>query len=199
MKMDFSNVFKFFSAISPLLLGSLLVLASILNQDIKGVIYLAGVLLASVLNIFIMNLIKSPAIPGRSITCDMVEMPFMANNYNSPAFNSMFIAFTIAYLCIPMFFNDEMNYVLLVTLLGIFALDAVTKLRGSCTTATGILFGAVLGFIFGSGWFTLLHFSGSDSLLYFSELLSNKTVCTRPEKQMFKCNVYKNGELIKQL
>lgn len=199
MKMDFSNVFKLIAAMSPILLGSLLIMASILNQDVKGIIYLAGVLLASVINIFVMNLIKSPALPDRSITCDIMEAPFMANNYNSPAFNSMFIAFTIAYLTIPMYFNDEMNYSLLVTLLAIFAVDAITKLGGKCTTVTGIVFGALSGLIFGSAWFTLFHATGNDNLLYFNELLSNKTVCSRPEKQTFKCNVYKNGELISQL
>ena len=56
MKMDFSNIFKLIAAMSPILLGSLLILASILNQDVKGIIYLAGVLLASVINIFVMNL-----------------------------------------------------------------------------------------------------------------------------------------------
>ena len=199
MKMDFSNVFKLISALSPLLLGTLLMMASVINQDVKGIIYLAGVLLSSVMNIFVMNLIKSPSFPDRSITCDMIESPFMANNYNSPAFNSMFIAFTIAYLTIPMYFNEEMNYSLLITLLSIFAIDALTKLTGKCTTATGILFGALLGFIFGAGWFTVFHATGNDNLLYFNELLSNKTVCKRPEKQTFKCNVYKNGELISQL
>tara|TARA_B110000285_G_scaffold201066_1_gene235420 strand:- start:6748 stop:7353 length:606 start_codon:yes stop_codon:yes gene_type:complete len=199
MKMDFSNVFKLVSALSPLLLGSILMMASIFNQNIKGIIYLAGVLLACVANIFIMNLIKSPSEPDRSITCDIIEAPFIANNYNSPAFNSMFIAFTIAYLTIPMYYNDEMNYALLVTMLVIFAVDAVTKLRGKCTTATGVLFGGLIGIIFGAGWFTLFHATGNDNLLYFNELLSNKTVCTRPNKQQFKCSVYKDGQLISQL
>ena len=73
MKMDFSNVFKLISALSPLLLGTLLMMASVINQDVKGIIYLAGVLLSSVMNIFVMNLIKSPSLPDRSITCDMIS------------------------------------------------------------------------------------------------------------------------------
>ena len=35
MKMDFSNIFKLIAAMSPILLGSLLILASILNQDVR--------------------------------------------------------------------------------------------------------------------------------------------------------------------
>lgn len=199
MKMSFSNLFKFIATISPLLLGTLLVLASIINQDIKGIIYLAGVLISSVLNIFIMNLVKSPAIPDRSVTCDLVEIPFMVNNYNSPAFNSMFIAFTIAYIGIPMYYNNEMNYVLLILMLSLFSMDAVTKLGSKCTTATGIFLGLVIGLIFGAGWFTLLHSTGNDDLLYFNEILSNKSVCKMPSSQQFKCSVYKNGELISEL
>ena len=42
----FSNIFKIFSAISPLLLGFFLVMSSLFNKNIKGLVYLSGVLLA---------------------------------------------------------------------------------------------------------------------------------------------------------
>jgi uncharacterized membrane protein YukC len=32
--------------------------------------------------------------------------------------------------------------------------------------------------------------------LFFNQISSNKEICTMPSKQTFKCNVYKNGELI---
>ena len=105
-----ANLFRLFSAISPLLLSFFLVLSSLFNQDLKGLVYLAGVLISSFINIFLMNLVGSKRdINSESYTCDMFDISSGA--YNSPAPTSLFIAFTIAYLLLPMKYNDNMNYI----------------------------------------------------------------------------------------
>lgn len=191
----FSNMFKIFSAISPLLLGFFLVMSSLFNQNIKGLIYLAGVLLASVINIFLMNLFQSKRNPDESYTCDIFSLnPYLP--FNNPAPTSLFIAFTLAYLILPMVFNNQLNYVIITFLLLLFVIDAFTKVQKKCTSAGGTLMGGLVGLLLGGAWYMLLHEAGYDSLLYFDELLSNKVACSRPSKQSFKCSVYKGGELI---
>jgi uncharacterized BrkB/YihY/UPF0761 family membrane protein len=170
-------------------------MSSLFNQNLKGLVYLAGVLIASVINIFLMNQIKSPILPGASLTCDFVELPYKIN-YNSPAPTCLFIAFTIAYLVLPMHYNGQMNYVVLSALLGLLALDAINKVRNQCTTNAGTILGSLVGLVLGAVWYTLFHLSGYDSLLYFNELASDKVMCSKPSKQTFKCNVYKGGNLI---
>jgi hypothetical protein len=195
IQLTFSNILQLFSAISPLLLGFFLVMSSLFNQDIKGLVYLGGVLLASVINIFLMNMIASKKSPNAAMSCDLISLPILTQ-YNSPAPSSLFIAFTIAYLILPMKYNNQMNYVVLASLLCLYGLDTVTKIQNDCTTFPGSLFGGLVGLIFGAIWFSLFHHSGYDSLLYFDELMSNKVTCSRPSKQTFKCSVYKNGQLI---
>jgi len=196
MKLTITNFLQFFSGIAPLLLGFFLIMISLFNQDIKGIIYLAGVLIACVINVFFQNLIKSERSSDESPICNLIDLPFGINQFNSPALSSLFIAFTIAYLVLPMNFNGNMNYVILAALLSLFALDGVTKVFNKCTTIGGVFLGALTGFLLGAGWYTLFHVSGYDSLLYFDELKSNNVVCKRPSKQTFKCSVYKNGQLI---
>lgn len=195
IQLTFSNIMQLFSAISPLLLGFFLVMASLFNQDIKGLVYLGGVLLASIINIFLMNQIGSKRNPNESMSCNIVDIPYLTM-YNSPAPSSLFIAFTIAYLILPMKYNNQMNYVVLASLLCLYGLDAVTKIMNKCTTTGGSILGGLVGFILGASWFSVFHYSGYDSLLYFDELTSNKVTCSRPSKQTFKCSVYKNGQLI---
>ena len=191
----FSNMFKLFSAISPLLLGFFLVMSSLFNQNIKGLVYLAGVLMASVINIFLMNLFEIKRDPDESYTCDIFSLnPYIP--YNNPAPTSLFIAFTIAYLILPMIFNNQLNYIIITFLLLLFIIDAFTKVQKKCTSGSGTLIGGLVGLLLGGTWYLLLHDSGYDSLLYFDELLSNKVACSRPSKQNFKCSVYKGGELI---
>jgi hypothetical protein len=186
---------QLFSAMSPLLLGFFLVMSSLFNQNLKGIIYLAGVLIASVINIFLMNQIGSKVDPDASLSCDLIKLPFLSE-FNSPAPTSLFIAFTIAYLVLPMYYNNQVNYVVLSALLCLLALDAVTKISNKCTSSGGSILGTLIGFVLGATWYTLFHQSGFDSLLYFDELQSNKVVCARPSKQTFKCNVFKGGNLI---
>ena len=190
-----SNIMRLASLLAPVLLVFFFVMLSMLNQDFKGLVYVAGVLLATALNIPLMNMLKSPVSPDASLTCNLVEVPFLTN-YNSPAVSSLIIAFTFAYLYLPMRANDQMNYAIVAALVSLFALDAVTRITGKCTTVAGTVLGALVGTFFGVCWYTVFHAAGADYLLYFDELDSNNVVCARPSKQTFKCSVYKNGQLI---
>jgi hypothetical protein len=199
MKLTFTNIFQFLSGISPFLLGFFLVMSSVFNQNVKGIIYLAGVILASMINILLMNLIGQKSFPQESLSCNLIDLPFGSSMYNSPALTSVFIGFTIAYLFLPMNHHNEMNYILLISLFALFVIDGVTKVINYCTNVSGIVLGGLIGGLLGSVWYSIFHISGNDSLLFFDEMISNKVVCKKPSKQKFKCSVYKNGELVKIL
>jgi len=197
IKLTLSNMMQLASALAPVLLGFFLVMLSILNQNVKGLIYLAGALLATVLNMFVMNTMGSRMdITKASPVCNLIELPYLME-YNSPNPSSMFIAFTFAYLFLPMKYNNLMNYPIIAALLSIFGMDAVTKVTQSCTTIAGAVLGGLVGFLFGSAWYAVFHSVGADDLLYFDEMESNAVVCKRPSKQTFKCAAYKNGKLVK--
>ena len=71
-----SNLFKFLSMMTPLLLVIFLGMNSLINQDLKVFIYLMGILMASGITILIMNLIKSPREADASPFCDILSLPF---------------------------------------------------------------------------------------------------------------------------
>lgn len=198
-----TNVFKFLSLMTPFLLGFFLVLTSVINQDIKGIIYLLGTMLASVINIFFMNLIKSERSPEASPFCNIFTFPFSNTSnteerYESPSMTSMFIAFTIAYICLPMSYNSphSINFVLIITLVILFIIDVITQTNQKCNSYGSSFLGTLVGFILGAGWYGLLKNAGYNSLLYYSDFMSNKAVCKRPKKEYFKCDVFKNGTLL---
>lgn len=196
MQLNFSNLLQFFAAISPILLAFCLVMLSIFNSDIKGMVYLGGVLIASLINLFIMNTLKVKSQTLIPPSCNLVEFPFNLNEYVSPAFNSMFIAFTLAYLYLPMQYISGINYPVLIFITGLLVLDAGTKIIGGCTTFSGVALGGLVGFVLGIVWFILFYSTGHEDLLFFNVEPSNNVICSRPRKQTFKCRLYKNGELI---
>lgn len=199
MELTFTNLFQFISVISPFLLGFFFIMTSIFNQDIKAFVYLGGLLLATIVNVFLMNIIKQETQDNKKPICDLINMPFGMSFYNAPALNSMYIAFTMAYLFLPMFANNEINYGLISFIFILFIIDAVNKVMNYCTNYIGVITGLFVGLLMGSVWYTIFKSSGNSNLLYFEEVSSNKVYCSKPKKQTFKCSVYKNGELIKTL
>ena len=196
MQLNFSNMLKFFAAISPILLAFCLVMLSIFNSDIKGMVYLGGVLIASLINLFILNTLKVKSQTLIPPSCNLIDFPFNLNEYVSPAFNSMFIAFTLAYLYLPMQYISGINFPVLMFITGLLVLDGGTKIMGGCTTFSGVALGSLVGFVLGIIWFVLFYSTGHEDLLFFNVESSNNVICSRPKQQTFKCRLYKNGELI---
>ncbi len=192
--LTFTNLFRLTAALSPLLVGFFMIMLSVLNQNLKGIVYLAGALLAMTINIPIQNLVRSqPLNPdNQPLTCQLISPSFLST-YNSPSMSSLFLAFTFAYLLMPMRFNNQMNYGVVSVLMLLIILDGSVRVQIGCVPVSGVLLGCVLGFIFGLLWYSVLAEAGATNLLYYNEMESDAVRCSRPSKQTFKCKVYKKG------
>ena len=199
LNLSFSNLFQVISAILPFLLTFYLIMSSVINSDMKGVIYLIGVIAAVFISGMFASMIDSRRSQFAPVFCNMFDIPGYGSHYSIPSLNSVVLGFTTAYLTIPMHYTDQTNPFLIGILILFMLMDGITRVVWLCTTTAGVVFGVVLGYILGATYFSLLHGAGADNLLYFSEVVSNKTVCSRPKKQKFKCSVYKNGELVQNL
>ena len=92
--------------------------------------------------------------------------------------------------------SNIMNFGVIATIFLI--LGAADQLQNSylkCTDLFGIFIGLVLGAAFGMIWYIFISTTG-PGLLYFEEYVSNKVACSVPKKQDFKCQLYKDGELV---
>jgi len=99
-----------------------------------------------------------------------------------------------------MFINNSVNFSLFSTLLIYFFYDIFIKWYKKCIVNTGDLLLNLLGGLVSSILIvSLMYLGGSSKYLFFNEIQSNKEVCTMPSKQTFKCQVYKNGELVGNL
>jgi hypothetical protein len=190
-----SNIIQFISFIAPTFLIFFMFLNSMFNQNLKGLVYIAGILLSSFTNIVLMNIVRSERDEGEAFSCSLFDIPFVSK-FNSPYPTTLIIAFTIAYLVMPMTYNNNMNYGVLAFLLCLLFLDMLTKVQNKCTTYPGAALGALVGALMGLFWYGIFNATGYGSLLYFDELRSDNVMCSKPSKQTFKCHVYKNGELI---
>ena len=188
MDPTFNNIFKIITLISPFFIVLLLVTISIINSDIKGFVYLCGVIL-----LFFICFIFQSGMPFNQQTA--LCAIWNVGPFRYPSFISALYTYTIVYLFYPMVTNEVYNFPLLIILLIIYISDIIIRcLKMACTNLIGVMVGSVVGIVFAVLYILLL--SNNKDLLYYNDLLSSKLACSVPSKQKFKCSVYNNGQLL---
>ena len=64
--------------------------------------------------------------------------------------------------------------------------DSLWNLKNNCFKSTGIFLSITCGFLTGLLWASIIDYIKQPKLQYFN-VGSDKTVCNRPSKQLFKC------------
>jgi hypothetical protein len=187
------NIVVFLSFYSPIILAISVLGMSFVFQNFKGFIYLGFLLGCCVVREYIYKMSGSnPIINDRTI-CTSIQY----SKYGNPTFSAFVFAFTIMYLCLPMFTNDAVNFWVFTVMLIYFFLDMFIKMYKGCIVKMGDLFlNVLLGLSSSALLVSLMYAGGSSKYLFFNEISSNKEMCSQPKKQTFKCNVFRDGTLV---
>jgi hypothetical protein len=187
------NMIVFCSFYSPVILAILVTSMSILFQNFKGFIYLGYLIAVCIVRNYIYKMGGATPSMNDGTICTAVQY----SPYGNPSFSSFVFSFTIIYLLYPMFVNGSINFWIVSSILVYFFIDIFIKLNKNCKITFGSLFLNILaGMTSAIVIVVLMYTGGSSKYLFFNETQSNKDVCSMPTNQTFKCNVYKNGELI---
>jgi len=187
----FDNLFKLMTLISPFFIVSLLVTISIINSDVKGFVYLGGVVFLFALSLLFSKAVNSNELEG---TCAFWNVGL----FKTPSFISALYVYTIIYLLYPMMLNNVFNFPLITLLISIYIFDTIVRsFKMGCTNLIHVALGSLLGLCFTI--FFILLLSNNKELLYYNDMLSSKVACSVPSKQKFKCSVYNNGQLIQTI
>lgn len=185
------------SSLAPLLLTASVVSLSFLFQNFKGFIFLGFLLAAAFLREFLLSQTGQPPAVSAAAICNAVQFSV----YGNTTFSLFVFAFTLMYLCLPMFIGGSVNWFVFAGLLVYLGVDMGVKTAQQCITwskqgAMGVLGDVLMGFGLSAMIVSAMYAGGSQQYLFFNETSSNKEVCSMPKKQTFKCQVYKNGELV---
>lgn len=195
LNINSENILKLISLLSPILVVFFIVMSSLFNENIKGIVYLSGLCITMLINHFLMFQVGSKIQDENpEKICNLFNIGITP--YDTPYPSSVILAFTAAYLIIPMLYNSQMNYIVLSFFMFVFGIDTFYKITQKCTSISGAILGGLVGLFLAIMWVLLFYISGYSSLLFFSDFQSNRVLCSKPSKQTFKCSVYKNGKLI---
>jgi hypothetical protein len=190
------NIVVFLSFFSPVILATGFTSMSFIFQNFKGLIYLGFLIGCCFVRSYVYMMAGANPLINDKTICTSVQY----SKYGNPTFSAFVFAFTIIYICYPMFANGNVNYWIFTLLITYFFMDMLIKLYKKCIIKTGDLFlNILLGATSAAVIVSLMYAGGSGKYLFFNEVSSNKDVCYQPSKQTFKCQMYKNGQLISEL
>lgn len=199
MELNIITLTYLFLRLAPFILVCFFCLASMFNQDFKGLVYLAGLIFACFVTMLFGNVLSF--IPRyypneRPEICSVITVGQQGELSKLPLGQSVF-AYTFAYLLYTIITNNYINQNIptLVFFPILILFDIVWNVQNTCYTFWQLIASLILGGLFGWLWAYLIGLSYNPALQYFPGV-SNNEVCTKPSKQAFRCNVYRNGQLV---
>ena len=201
MELNIITITYLFLRLAPFVLVCFFTLASMFNQDFKGLVYLSGLIFACFTTMLFGNVLTfMPSFlpEERPEICNMISVGQQSELSKLPLGQTVF-AFTFSYLLVPMITNDYVNQNIptLVFFPILILFDIIWNVQNTCYTFWQLISSLILGGLFGWLWGYLIQKTNNTSLQYLSGI-SNGEVCSKPSKQTFRCKVYKNGKLIQQ-
>ena len=154
IEFNYNNVFMFVSAIIPFLLVFFMVMLSIFDYNLKGFIYIVGLLMCYIITIPLQNvmnirLVENPSFVNypknneslnnmnpQSPLCYLFnfrENSLFSGLLSVPSFNSVIIAYTLVYVLLPMISNGVINYAFIFCMIIFLVMDAFSRVKNYCT------------------------------------------------------------------
>jgi len=199
MELNLFTLFYLFFRLAPFIIVSYFSLGSIFNQDVKGVVYLVGLLFSCFVTFLVgqtvpiaFSLGGSPSNPLIAKTvapvCNMLTIGKDGSFSRIPLGISI-LCFTFIYLvAIIAKHHLELNNLPTLIIFPIIILgDFIWNLRNDCYSLMGVILSMAVGCLLGWAWATMIEKLNKPELLFLN-IGSNQSVCQRPSKQLFKCS-----------
>jgi hypothetical protein len=215
MGMNIGNVSYLAFRMAPFIIVSFFVLQSILNVDIKGIIYLAGLLMVCTIITYMNGIVSSmvddtkPDDPLPNAKCSIITLGESGGYLSKIPLSLTVYSFTFFYLLIFVMNTAstnakgvldskslssqsintalQQNIPLFIIFPVLIILESVWLLTNNCVQNILIRGGIsiILGGVGGVIWALIISSVGNPSLQYLSK--SGVDVCNRPSKSLYKC------------
>jgi hypothetical protein len=188
--------FIFYTAfrLSPFIIVSFFSLSSILNNDLKGIVYLAGLLLVCAGAVVLGNTINLESFETDKLNeqiCNTLTLSDMGRVSKIPL-SLVAITYTFFYLVdiIVHYKLVKENIPTFMLFSSLIMAELYWNRIYGCAGLKTLMMAIFVGIFGGVCWARIIRSTGSIKLQYFSGI-SNNQVCSRPSKQQFKCTTNK--------
>ena len=206
IKFSLYNYSIFFAALSPLFISTYMLLNSLFQGNIRGIVFLIGNAIASFLGMGIKAAVKRPrgklkyldkyntadksTLPPAHDFCDVFE-PAMESlkHYGMPSSHAVFFGYLLTYFQLGIQSNPNkpgIPFFILLAVLG--GMDLFFRASSRCDSGLDIFAGLIIGGAIGAGWFFFVKYLWPDGekVVYFAKDDINAEKC-KLGKQKFVC------------
>jgi hypothetical protein len=197
------NVIYLTFRLGPLIVICYFLLQSLFNYDLRGLVYLCGLIIASVISSVLGDVLDvgSGSSEGRSYRCNTLflgSIPITSGSIEPLSklpLNIVVYSYTLAYL-VTAFTAPPISYVnalaslqqnmpvlILFPLLLIF--EAVWLSAHSCNNPMTLFVALIIGIAVGIFWAFMMRLTKNANIQYMS--MGNIQVCSRPSKTVYRC------------
>lgn len=196
MELNLINVLYMFFRLSPFIIVSYFTLQSILNQDLKGVIYLVGLIVTSFVVYLIASVLPEESVSKNSndlmkVKCTQLTIGSGEPISKLPLSQTVF-GYTLTYLSYFIGVNNlqSQNIPIFILFPVLILGDIFWSTTNSCSSPKYLLISLIISSIVGLLWAMLIESTGVGGFAYLTGI-ANKDVCSRPTKSLYKCRSIK--------
>lgn len=181
--------------LAPFIIVSFFSLASLINQDLKGLIYLVGLLLATAISIVAGNTFTLFEPPNSNTTlydettktCNLLTLT-KAGPLSRLPLSQVVFSYTFGYLAyiIVKYKLVSQNIPTLFIFPALILADWFWMTSNWCASPMAVIIAAIIGGCVGVGWSAIIDSMKMSRYQYFNGL-STKETCSIPAKQKFRC------------
>ncbi|MFY7730455.1 MAG: hypothetical protein ACOVRN_13125 [Flavobacterium sp.] len=180
-----------FSRLSPFIIVMYFVLQSIFNQNLKGIFYVAGVLLACFLNIILVGDSLGSPIGVENPVCHIIDgMPQLPIGQTILGFTFTYLSYII--IVHKLLNTNSATFVIFPILI---ISDLIWHYSNKCAPPIALISSLAIGGVFGILWGMIID--QVDPELQFFNGIGNKDICKRPSSTLYKCTVIPKKDMAK--
>lgn len=197
MELNIANLFYLFFRLAPFIIVSYFTMSSIINQDIKGVIYIIGLIATCFIGVIIGNIMPNFSSSDEDTVtnpvCNLISLGDNATFSKIPLGQTI-LMYTFFYFVYVIAIHDlaMQNIPTLIFFPLLIILDIYWNVSNACYNPLAILVAFIIGGGGGVGWSAIIDSFGQPTMMYYN-VGSNASVCSRPSKQLFKCTFGTGG------
>jgi hypothetical protein len=201
MQLNFLTIIYLFFRLAPFIIVCFFTLQSVFNQDLKGFVYLVGLLIACFVSTMVGNLpgMKNISTIGQKndLMCNFIQLKNDGFISNLPLGQTV-LSFTFFYLfyIIVKYKLVNQNIATMILFPLLIIADFIWNFSHKCANVVMLGISFIIGGVIGLGWGYFIDYTGKVDLQLFNGI-SNKEVCSRPSRTIYRCRVRNGGTIPK--
>lgn len=185
--LDLTNILYTAYRLSPFILVCFFTLSSILNQDIKGLIYLAGLLIACFISVIVGNTSNKFDMDVTNPMCSTLTLTG-AEPFSKLPLSMTIFTYTFGYILyiIGLYKLAQDNIAAIIIFSLLIVVDWTWNIFFQCSNHVRLIAAFLIGGGIGVAWSAIIASTKQVQLQYFNGI-SNKEVCSLKKNVKFRC------------